>query len=60
MYSFIYFIVVVISILFCFNEIIADLNIERDAKLSTVNIFYNFLLDITLLKNLYQLFIFCL
>lgn len=39
MYSFIYLIVVVVGILLCFNEIIADLNIERDAKLSTVNNF---------------------
>lgn len=37
MYSFIYLIVVVVGILLCFNEIIADLDIKRDAKLATVS-----------------------
>lgn len=38
MYSFIYLIVVVVGVLVSFNEICADLDIKRDAKLSTVDI----------------------
>lgn len=44
MYSVIYLIIVVVGILVCFNEIIADLDVKRDAKLSTVNNFDNFLI----------------
>lgn len=36
MYSVFYLIVVSIGVLLCFHEIIADIDIERDAKLSTV------------------------
>lgn len=37
MYSLIYLIIVAVNALLFFNEIIADLDVKRDAKLSTVN-----------------------
>lgn len=38
MYSFFYLIVVSVGVILYLNEIIADLDVERDTKLSTVNI----------------------
>lgn len=44
MYTFLYLVIASIGILVYLNEIIADLNIKRDAKLSTVNITITFTL----------------
>ena len=42
MYSLVYLIIVAVNALLFFNEIIADLDVKRDAKLSTVNISITF------------------
>ena len=55
MYSLVYLIIVAVNALLFFNEIIADLDVKRDAKLSTVNISITFSFKVHAFQGFFNL-----